>query len=284
MRNVTVYENAIVTFIDILGFGAFVLNSTAEETARVIESVEYFTNPHKRFSDADEGAYEPIVHIFSDTIIRIRPVERDDNRRYRIGLLFHELLDIVHIQGELIAHGVILRGAVSFGQIFASETRLFGPALIRAYELEKNCAIYPRVIIDPAVLTEFEQNVLLRSQDNRFEDEFNYIYEMLQEGDDAFWFVDYLRAVESEVDEPELYPRLLLDHRQLIINKACELRLPNGVIQKIMWLARYHNRLINSFIDDFFEQYDLNRNDFLITENDIGTMVNTGTVVNTDDS
>ena len=278
-NTIAAYENAIVSFLDILGFRDVVLNSTVDEISRMLEAVEYFNTSPKLSCDDNNTDYEPIVYNFSDTIIRIRPVDRQDNLTYRIGLLFHELLDIVHIQGELIQPKVILRGAVSYGRIFVSESRVYGPALIRAYELERDCAIYPRVIVDPDLLIEFEQNKRLWSENNKFQDEFEFVYRLLQEGDDAFWFVDYLKAIRQEVDEPEIYLKVLLNHRNLIINRARRPQITINVMQKLIWLANYQNRLVKSLNDDWFKCFDMDKDEFLITEDDIGALVNTGTEI-----
>ena len=276
------YENAIVTFLDILGFSSLVSTSSAEETANVLNAVEYFSDPTIRFPEEGAEPNRAIVHIFSDTIVRVRPIERDDNRKFRTGILFQELYDLVHIQSELINHGVVLRGSVSFGPIYVNESRVFGPALIRAYELENNCAVFPRIVLDPQLLSEFENNELLRSEWNSFQDEYKSVYQLLQEGEDAFWFIDYLRGIGSELDEPEMYPDLLKTHKNLIITQASELTLPKNVIQKFMWLARYHNHLVNSLKNEWFRQFDIDSNDLLIANRDIDTMVNTGIIVQDD--
>jgi hypothetical protein len=264
------YENAIISFLDILGFGSIVLNSAYEEVRKTLNAIEYFSKPQKYFDAKD--FYKPIVHIFSDTIIRIRPVERKDNRKYRIGLLFHELLDLLHIQGELIGHGALLRGAVSFGKISISKTQIFGPGLIRAYELEKNCAIYPRIIVDPDLIIEFHRNRLLRSQHNTIEYEKEYISNMLRKGDDAFWFIDYLRAFESELDEQEMYPSFLSEHKKLILDRAQEHQLPRNVIQKFLWLVHYHNQIVNSLNTKVLKKYGVRKDDLLILASDIANM------------
>lgn len=111
------YENAIVTFLDILGFRDIVTSHNCREVSDLLDAIDRFTNPlHETMPDGTPVPYNPIVHSFSDTVIRIRPVERAENLQYRIGLLFYELLDLVHIQGDLVAHNnVVLRGAVSYG-------------------------------------------------------------------------------------------------------------------------------------------------------------------------
>lgn len=74
-------------------------------------------------------------------------------------------------------------------QICADNRQIYGPALIRAYELEKDCAIYPRVIVDPDLLAQFPTNLLLRSEINPLEMETEYIASLIRRGEDHFWLV-----------------------------------------------------------------------------------------------
>ncbi len=266
------YENAIVTFIDILGFRDIVLNSSCTDVESILERIEYFTDAGERDPDYAHFSIDPAVYTFSDSIIRIRPIERYGNRHYPVGLLFHELLDLVHVQGGLSYNGILLRGAVSYGSIRITDTRVFGPALIRAYELEKNCALYPRIIIDPELISEFQRNRLLRNEIHSLEEETRYISNVTSHSDDGFVFVDYLRAMESESD-PVSYPSFLSSHRDVIIQRAQGHQLPQNIAQKVMWLARYHNSIITALPDEFYEHHQFDKDRLLITQGDIGNLV-----------
>jgi hypothetical protein len=46
----------------------------------------------------------------------------------------------------------LLRGGVAEGDIIHDEEGVFGPALIRAYELESRIAMFPRVVVDEPVM------------------------------------------------------------------------------------------------------------------------------------
>jgi hypothetical protein len=49
--------------------------------------------------------------------------------------------------------GYTIRGAVTSGKLFhEGSIIIFGPALVRAYELERHMAVYPRIIIDPRLI------------------------------------------------------------------------------------------------------------------------------------
>jgi hypothetical protein len=53
-----------------------------------------------------------------------------------------------------LMYGCLIRGAITVGSIVHNKHVVFGPALNRAYELEKRDAIFPRIILDPECLSD----------------------------------------------------------------------------------------------------------------------------------
>lgn len=227
------YELAIVTFLDILGFSDLVMKSEAEIINSKLKAVEYFASPSlKPPPDDPDEAYAPLVHQFSDAIVRVRRVQTKCNKQRPIGLVFQELLDLVHAQGELIREGVLLRGGVTYGRIHTSNDRTFGPALVTAYELESKFALYPRIVVDPDLLAEFRNNQLLKAAHHTLEQEESYLRNLLRRGDDGMWFIDYIRAVEAELNDLEMYPVFLQHHRELILSGTKRFPGLNGPMSK----------------------------------------------------
>jgi hypothetical protein len=267
------YEFAIVTFLDILGFRDLVSDADANAVNSKLEAVERFTRPSSPPpSDDAEETYEPLVLQFSDAIVRVRRVRTKWNIEHPIGLLFHELLDLVHAQGDLIGEGVLLRGGISCGSIYASQDRVFGPALVAAYELESKFALYPRIVVDPTLLAEFRKNVLLKARDHDLGEEEQHVRQLLRRGDDGMWFVDYLRAVESELDDIDMYPHFLRAHRQLVLSGAKRFSGLTGAISKYLWLASYHNERISALPATWLKHYRIKRNDLLISTEELGVL------------
>jgi hypothetical protein len=52
----------------------------------------------------------------------------------------------------LLLQGFVLRGGIATGNLFHRDHILFGPALIRAYEIEQGEAKFARVLVDPPAL------------------------------------------------------------------------------------------------------------------------------------
>ena len=62
--------------------------------------------------------------------------------------MYELLIDLMFLCIDLINKGIYVRGGVVFGDIIHNKNISWGPALIEAYKLEENDAIYPRIIID----------------------------------------------------------------------------------------------------------------------------------------
>lgn len=248
------YRQAVITFIDILGFKHLISTSTFEEVFRKLKTI-------RRLSDVDDHAdgesYEPKVIQFSDSIIRIRPLDSKVNQEFRYGLMFHEMLDLVHMQGELINHGIFIRGGVSIGDVHADEQMLFGPGFVRAYELESVYANFPRIVVDPALIQQLYKDKRLASSHNTLVDEFDYISKNIRRESDGIYFIDYLRSFQKEIDEPDNIPIFLRNHKELIINNIGGVTQLSPVSAKYLWLANYHNSVISEFSEEFRKREDL---------------------------
>jgi len=259
-----VYRPAVVTFLDILGFSNLVKNGTAEEVAKVLNTLRRFAES-KQFKEPDDT--DAISLSFSDCIIRIRFLD-GVNQQHPIGHLFHEILDLFHIQGELVPHRILIRGGMTMGNICAADSTVFGPAMVRAYELESKSAIYPRVILDPALLNAVRNDRRLRAAHHSLEDELQAIRNLIRRGESGAWFVDYLPASFEELDEPEDWHVLLAKHRELIQERYQD---PGraAFLDKILWLATYHNDIVSEIPAKSFDRRGLSRDDFILKTKDI---------------
>lgn len=226
------YRLAVITFMDILGFRALVEERSASEIRRILNLVQDFAG-----NDDDTPEEDVVALNFSDSVIRIRYYDTE----YPIGALNHEVLSLIHAQGELINNGVLVRGGVTTGEVFCDSTNVFGPGFNRAYGLESEFANYPRIVVGPEAFHDLRSDVRLCADHHDTVDEIHYLRGFLKQGDDGLWFVDYLAAIRRELDEPEFYPDFLLRHRNLVIDNAAKAGSSLRILQKYLWLARYHN-------------------------------------------
>lgn len=245
------YRNAIVTFLDVLGFRNLIKDESAESINSILEKMSKVAAPK---ADLNDDPYHPVTTTFSDCVMRISFTDSKANSDFQIGLLFYELLALVHAQSELIDNDVIVRGGVAFGDIFLEDQRVFGPAMVDAYELESKKAIYPRIVISPKWMEVLKTDRLIRSKNNTLKQEFWHIHQLVRQDDDGLYFIDYIRAIQSELDDPEAgYILFLKRHSSLIKRNLNKHAGQERVLDKYKWLSRYHDELINELDEGFLK-------------------------------
>ena len=166
-----IYKKAVVTFIDILGFSEIVKTMSAEEVYNVLTLISseaqsdfggkmrHIINNYLSGTELLEKlgwtgvSNAPSLNVirFSDSIVRIRFDE--PSCEFVRDCVISEFTSLPFIQSRLMKMGILIRGAVTIGKIFYNEEKniVYGPAMIRAYELERDIALYPRIIIDPKI-------------------------------------------------------------------------------------------------------------------------------------
>lgn len=257
------YRKAIVTFLDILGFAGLVKSGTAADVKKRLETVSRFAAP-----PVADPVFSPISIAFSDSIVRVRFLD-GENEQCPLGIPFSELLDIAHIQTELVSHDVILRGAVSYGEIYAEGNVIFGPALVRAYELETKMALYPRVVVDPDLLNATKVDRSLGAEHHSTEDDRKYLRSLLSRGENGLWFVDYLRVAALALDDAGLEPEFLSRHKILITSRYANQSARVAALEKLLWLAVYHNRRMATLGPRWFSEHGVDKKKFVITTKEI---------------
>jgi hypothetical protein len=254
----TKYTKSIVSYFDILGFRKIVAELSPEQVVNKLQALARFSSPGNEIAETFGNTFTN----FSDLVLRTVPVDPNPQLQGEEGLLYCELLDLVFVQAELIADGVLLRGSITFGDIYVDDKTVFGPALIRAYELEDQVAIAPRVIVDPEVFGSLEKYPVLRA--HAVEDEMQYLCRLLKKDTDGVWFIDYLRAMATQVENQADYLRFVKAHRQLILDRLREFNQLSSVLTKYGWLVTYHNSWVNGLNDDALEKLGASKETLLV--------------------
>lgn len=177
----------VVAFVDILGFGEIITRMSSDaslyrdvlgafsEIQKMRKSIETHRN------DKDNRPNDLQVTFFSDCIVISDLVDNTENVLMNAGLLAKNLLVL----------GFLCRGGVAIGWTHHKDNVVFGKGMLDAYELERQVAYYPRIVLQPQVF----DNVP-RSGGPRLR---------LQQGDDGALFIDpfpWLRQVQGEGRQP----------------------------------------------------------------------------------
>lgn len=239
--NSGMYRDYLVTFIDILGFRALLKERTAEEIDEVLSAL------YSTFQAWDKYDYLNVFQ-FSDCVVRARPLGYGDSDEpiRSGGVLFNELRDLSYSQGCLLRRGILIRGGLTLGKIAVNGNKIFGPALVRAYELESKVAIYPRIVVDKNLINVFESDRRLHGlrfeipRDQLVEDFLSYCKIDAAVGG----FIDYLgNAVDYingwDWDETfSAFRKTIAQGMSLSTNNA-------EIHSKYVWLANYFNSTLH---------------------------------------
>jgi hypothetical protein len=258
-----VYRRSIFTLLDILGFSQIVEQKNPEDIQAMLSTLREEAKPDEELAEIMEMSFV----TFSDSTIRSVPIDSKANKKYRDGILYHEINSLVHLQFRMVRRGHFIRGGVTVGDVYIDGSMVFGPAIVRAHKLESEVAVYPRIVIDPAVFATFETDSLLRA--HKIEDEWSYIRSFVRRDVDGLYFVDYLAGIMSELDEPGIEFDWLDYHRKLVIANASSFVSLNRIGAKYLWLATYHNTVTREISNEQYAHFGVKREDYLITSKDL---------------
>lgn len=132
------YNRNIICFFDILGWKQLIMEDTTHRISAMLQILSIHDHMTRIKKDGSSLNY----YQFSDAFVLISPASEIGAQEIFLG--------IQQIVEYLLRGGILVRGAVSIGDIQHDHNLLAGPGLIRAYaEIESQLAIYPRIVIDP---------------------------------------------------------------------------------------------------------------------------------------
>jgi len=205
------YENRLVLFLDILGFKNSISNSAQDTEVfdniyKAIHDIHTYENKSGKISSRE-------VTTFSDSIVISYPIHESVLRR-----IFQEIRDLILI---LLEYGFICRGGVGIGELYHKESVVFGPAMVKAYELESQHAKVPRVIISKDDITKF--NLSWPEWDLKIDD-------------DGFAYFNIFKFYYSESGQMMYMSQFIKDKLEEII--SVNINNPDqGIRNKYLWLS-----------------------------------------------
>lgn len=240
------YVQALVSFIDILGFGQMVQSSQNPDAIHAMLS-RYVGNFHPNIAAYRTAAKQYGIRFiqFSDSIVRIAPIANPLNCKKPYGIVYSEILGLHNVQRSLALQGTLIRGGMSLDDIFADGTYFFGRAMNSAYGLESKVALYPRIVIEPKIFDRLELDVALRDFSNSVAQELLEVKSLLEfDEQQGLYYVDYLGYSPLVAATPAQYVNILNEHKAVVLAKAEVAKKKPEVAAKIAWVARYHNRKV----------------------------------------
>jgi len=244
------YSPHLITYVDILGFRELVKEQTPNFISKAIRRLIEATAPRADIKKANQENYVN----FSDLIVHTVPIDSPSNLKNPQGLVFYEIHSLAIAQAELIGDGLLLRGALTIGEMERTYGVLFGPGLISAYDLEREQAQFPRIVVDSDLIDALKEFPLLRRHE--YDEEMDYISKYIKRDDDGVIFIDYLGGMQDEFSDGADYFTLLTAHKNLIEKGIAKFKDNQRVLFKYLWLKKYHNAVVQTRLtSDFHEEY-----------------------------
>ena len=162
-----------------------------------------------------------------------------------------------------------MRGGVTIDDICFEGSMVFGPAMNKAYRLESEFAVYPRIVIDPAVFEAHEKEPLPRNDIHDVATEHEYFHALVRRGTDGIYFIDYLRGMVTEFDEEGMEFDFFAMHKDRIVESAAKHKKLNTVAAKYLWLATYHNTFMREIGEEQFAERGFDIDDYLISSDEM---------------
>lgn len=196
------YENRAVAFIDILGWGKAVDESTtsSETREKLLNAVGFLGAQSKKDVEDDTPDCPSFDHVtqFSDSVIISMPYSGYFD-------LIRLIRQITSYQSIMLMDGLPLRGGIAVGPLYHAGSLVFGPALNEAYRLESKMACHPRIIITKSLDREIEMAAAklpkhwpfaVKDEDGFYSTDYLTIYAMSQQASkDIDKKIDYWLSV-----------------------------------------------------------------------------------------
>jgi hypothetical protein len=221
------YEQRVVAFIDILGWRSKVAAAAVDPQVMTLihRIAKIFAEIGKGIRQVDEIGAK--YSSFSDHMVLTAPV--DEN-------LLVLTLRIGMTQVAAARLGFFIRGAITIGDMMHDNDVVFGPGLVDAYDLERNVAKFPRIIVHDNILPHLNPrpNYIVTEGGVNFIDPFNAAFiQIVQE------FAAQMSAIGCPIGDPRfinanpfLYLKKILDVGKAELLKARD----DNVWDKIAWV------------------------------------------------
>lgn len=224
-----------VGFLDILGFKNLiqkdnsyeqvdeifkVLKSDQDSIVGFIEDNSYILNCDNEIDELKETLSVCKIYVMSDSIV----ISCFEHKDYSLEAVIYICLyfQIMLMKNDKM---MFLRGAISRGSYFCDDTISYGKAMVDAYLIQENYAIYPRVIISGDLLNIKESNLLYDSQI------------LHKDQEDKYHFIDYINIFKLMGENT--------DKLSLIINEMLDKYNERKIREKYIWLQKEFDRVIN---------------------------------------
>ncbi|QQL49896.1 hypothetical protein [Mucilaginibacter ginkgonis] len=245
-------------YLDILGFSQKINESDLKFFSKYLTvldtELKYIEDKHDLLNK--EGLKKFELKIFTDNFVFCHP-QYDDSGESELGNIFEVLS---HIQFTFAKADIFVRGAISMSNLYMDKDIVLGPALIEAYNLEKDKAINPRIILSQKVIEVLNKHIHYYSDHKASPQSQEYLIDI-----DGNYFVNYLFILFYDYDLPsKKLLEELVKHKRPVVKNLKIHKNNYKLFEKYAWIASYHNHFCLNFVRPRLPTVDLKK--ILISE------------------
>lgn len=142
------FDDRVVFYIDILGFTSFITSKEKDYNDVIEKSMGDIMKISNLFRSTGRDNIEVSTSIMSDSIVCSFIINRKHKNILNLTAI---LMACTAFQTSLLRSGILTRGALVRGELNHQDNMVYGSAMIDAYNLERNDAVFPRVILDDKI-------------------------------------------------------------------------------------------------------------------------------------
>ncbi len=231
------YEDRFVVFLDILGMRSKLKELSYTDMIKAYNTIESVFRLYDNMGIVSAGKFTDYTNItiMSDSIVISHPAKNDQSFASIVGFSLCMMQTILFSISRV--EPVFFRGGISRGLLYHDNLCVFGPALVSAYELEKNHANNMRVIADESITTsKLYKNYLLKNPGIFIKD------------NDGYPFLNFLL-------NPNGAQTMRTDLKQFVRSKIAELTECHDedsekLLSKMKWCNHYLKNIDNETLFD----------------------------------
>ena len=220
-----------VAYFDILGYKAYFEDENIDENSflhTISDCIEDVKKGVRIAQNLNMNEIKIDYRVYSDNFLFYIDGEVEELKAltafsYLLSLIQHRLLE---------KHSILLRGGVTRGKFYAGKEFIFGKALINAYKLENEEAVYPRIIFGKNCFAKQTIEALVGA-DNILHDKDEYYY---------INFFSCLAGTENEKSLKENITKLTnINSRYRNTTDLKKIHERERLIAKYLWLITRYN-------------------------------------------
>lgn len=242
-----IYSSRIVAYIDVLGWRQAIERSRnnveyVKQLGNALTIIKGKVSYASYLRETLQWPTDPQVTQFSDTILLSYAASKEHSSMLESSLLG----DLWSIIRSMLGLGFFVRGGIVLGDLIHKDSIAYGPALEKAWKLEKEIAAWPRIVLDPTLAQIWSREIPVTNQNGTLID----VQRHWKVGADNYVFYDFLRPW------PGAGQTSTTDHRQFMQQVRDEIlanmdanRNNSSVMKKYEFLTEYFNSACDEYPD-----------------------------------